>query len=85
MGYVAQSTNYPAFVFNFYSDENLTKQWDTSPESTTFNVTRNGTAGVSTDAKVTLSVTKDIPENLYYSLDPVLESTLPLIKKEISC
>ena len=84
LGYVAQSTNYPAFVLNFYTDKNLTKKWDTSIQSTTFNVSRNGTPGVSTDAKVTLSVTKDIPETLYYNLDPVLESTLPLIKKEIS-
>ena len=81
--YNVQTTNYPAFAFNFYTDENLTKQWDTSPQSNTFNVTRNGTIGVSTDAKVTLSVTKDIPEILYYHLDPVFESTLPLIKKEI--
>jgi len=84
LGYNVQTTNYPAFAFNFYTDENLTKQWDTSPQSNTFNVTRNGTIGVSTDAKVTLSVTKDIPEVLYYTLDPVFESTLPLIKKEIS-
>ena len=48
-----------------------------------FNVTRNGTVGVTTDAKVTLKVTKDIPEKLYYNLDPVLESTLPTVKKEI--
>ena len=32
---------------------------------------------------MTLSVTKDIPEVLYYTLDPIFESTLPLIKKEI--
>ena len=83
MGYVAQSTNYPAFLLNFYSDENFTKKWDTSPESTTFNVTRNGTVGVSTDAKVTLTVTNDIPEKLYYTLNPVIESTLPIVKKEI--
>ena len=83
MRYNVQTTNYPAFAFNFYTDENLTKQWDTSPQSNTFNVTRNGTIGVSTDAKVTLSITKDIPEVLYYTLDPVFESTLPLIKKEI--
>ena len=83
LGYVAQSTNYPAFALNFYTDENLTKQWDTSPESTTFNVTKTGTIGVTTDAKVTLSVTKDIPEKLYYHLDPIVESTIPFVKKEI--
>ena len=83
LGYFAQSTNYPAFVLNFYADKNLTKQWDTSSLSTTFNVKRTGTAGVSTNAKVSLFVTNDIPEILYYHLDPVFESTLPLIKKEI--
>ena len=84
LGYVAQSTNYPAFLLNFYSDKNLTKQWETSPQSTVFNVTRSGTAGVSDDAKVTLSVTDDVPENIYYTLDPIVESTLPNVKKEIN-
>ena len=84
MGYVVQSTNYPAFELNFYLDENLTKQWTTSPESTTFNITRNGTVGVSTDAKATLSVTSDIPKKLFYALNPIFESNLPLVKKEIS-
>ena len=81
--YNVQTTNYPAFSFNFYTDENLTKQFDTSPSSNTFNVTRTGTVGVSTDAKVTLSVTNDIPDVLYYTLDPIFESTLPLVKKQI--
>ena len=68
---------------NFYSDKNLTKQWNTSPSSRTFNITKNGSPGVSTDAKVSFQVTNDIPEILYYCLKPVLESTLPLVKREI--
>ena len=60
-----------SIFIEFHSDQNLTKQWDTSPLSKTFNVTRNGTPGVTTDAKVTLAVTKDIPERLYYTLDPI--------------
>ena len=83
LSYVVQSTDYSAFKLNFYSDKNLTKIWETSPLSKTFNVTRNGTIGISTDAKVSLSVTKDIPEILYYSLDPILESNLPLTKKNV--
>ena len=64
-------------------DENLTKKWDTSPESTSFNVIRNGTTGITTDAKVSLVVTNDIPDKLYYTLDPIFESTIPSVKKEI--
>jgi len=83
LGYVSQSTSYPAFSLNFYTDKNLTKQWDTSPLSQSFNVTQNGTIGVSTDAKVSLSITNDIPERLYYTLNPILESALPFVKKGI--
>ena len=38
LGYNVQSTNYPAFAFNFYTDENLTKQWNTSPQSNTLSL-----------------------------------------------
>ena len=83
LAYTHNSTDYSAFKFNFYSDQNLTKIWDTSKKSSTFNVTREGAAGLVGDAKVSLSVTGDIPETLYYKLDPIQESTLPTVKAQI--
>ena len=74
--YTHQSTEYTAFKLNFYTDQNFSKVWDTSQQSSKFNVSRE------TD-KVTLSVTDDIPTTLYYKLDPIYESTLPEVKKQI--
>ena len=51
--------------------------------STGFNVTRTGSVGLTADAKVTLEVTKNIPEVLYYRLDPIYEANLPVVKKQI--
>ena len=49
----------------------------------TFDVVRTGTVGITTDAKVTLKVNKDTPDTLYYRLDPVYESDVPVEKQEI--
>ena len=83
LSYINQSTAYPAFSFNFYTDVNYTQLWDKSENSVNFEVTKTGIIGVSSDASVTLTVNKDIPEVLYYKLDPVFESDLPDSKKEI--
>ena len=81
--YTVQGTQYSAFELNFYTDRNYTNVWNNDANSTTFNVTRTGTVGITADAAVTLEVTKDIPEVLYYRLDPVYEATTPTVKKEV--
>ncbi len=83
LGYVSQGTNYPAFKFNVYSDKNLVKVWETDKVTDTFNITRSGDAGVDSDATVTLRVNKDIPETLFYTLDPLYEGSLPDVKEQI--
>ena len=84
LSYVNQATTYSAFNLTFYTDENFTKIWDTSTLTKDFNVVRNGAAGISTDANVTLTVTKDIPTELFYKLDPIYDSNLPDIKKQVT-
>jgi len=84
LGYVNQSTNYPAFRLNFYKDKNFTQIWDSSLQTDTFNITRAGTVGVTTTAELRLDVNDDVPDVLYYTLDPIFESNLPELKKEIS-
>ena len=83
LGYSHQSTDYPAFRLNFYKDENFTKIWDTSQRDSRFNVTRTGTTGVSTNANVSVSITENVPEILFYKFDPIQESTLPTLKAQI--
>ena len=84
LGYISQGTSYPAFEFNVYSDKNLIKIWDTNKLTSNFNVVKSGSAGVDSDAKVTVTVNNDIPKDLYYTLDPLYEGTLPPVKEQIT-
>jgi len=83
LGYNSQGSAYSAFEFNFYTDENFTELWEKTESSVSFEVEKTGKIGVSTDAKVSLTVNKNIPQNLYYRLKPIFENNLPLVKKEI--
>ena len=83
LAYTAQGIGYPAFQLNFYLDNQHTKIWNTSFTNKTFEVSRSGKVGVDTDAKVTLTVNSDIPEQIYYKFDIVDESDVPLVKSGI--
>ena len=83
LAYVNQGTSYSAFQFNLHTDKNCIKVWDTSKVTKNFNLTRSGQVGVDASAKVTLTVNKDIPEVLYYSLSPLFESSIPPDKEQV--
>ena len=82
LAYVRQVQQYPAFEFSLYLDNNFTKRWYKSESSKNFEFTTTGTVGTA-GAKATLTVNKDIPEILFYKLDPIYESNLPAYKQEI--
>ena len=82
LAFTNQSTSYPAFDFNFYLDKNLTTVFDTDKETENFNVVKVGKSGES-GAKVTLTVNENIPNILYYSLDVLEESDVPVSKKTL--
>ena len=83
LSYINQSTQYPAFQFNLYTDSTFTQQFESTKITNIFNVRRTGIVGITSDAQVTLNINEYVPEKLYYNLVPVLESNLPLEKKEI--
>ena len=83
LAYTVQSTDYPAFELNFYTDENFTQLWNKGILNKDFQVTRSGQVGTS-GAKVTLTVNDNAPNILHYKLDPLEESTLPVVKEEIN-
>ena len=83
LGYVNQGTNYAAFEFDLFVDKNTLKVWNTDKVTNVFNVVKSGTPGVDADAKLTLSVTKDVPTTLFYNLTPLFESSLPPDKEQI--
>jgi hypothetical protein len=84
LSYIQQSTSYPAFDLKFFKDSNLTEIYDSNADDSTFEVQKTGVVGVTSDAKVTLNVNKETPENLYYNLIPIYNGTLPEDKKLIS-
>ena len=83
LAYTKQASSYAAFALNFYRDKSFTQLYDKNDESSVFNVVRTGTVGITTDAKVTLSITKDTPNEIFYKLDPVYESDVPVEKSQI--
>jgi hypothetical protein len=84
LSYTQQSTLYPAFDLKFFNDSNLTKNYNSNSDSRVFEVQKIGTVGVTSDAKVILSVNENTPENLYYNLIPIYDGNLPENKKLIT-
>ena len=83
LSYSSLSTLYSAFEFNLYSDNNFTNKWSKVKSGTSFNVEKIGSIGVTADAKVILTVNDEIPDTLYYKLDPIFESDIPEEKKSV--
>ena len=71
LSYTQSSTNYAAFVLEFYKDSRFTQKYETSGAETTFDISQSGTVGVTSDAKVTLKVNENTPDILYYKLSPI--------------
>jgi hypothetical protein len=84
LSYTQQSTLYPAFDLKFFNDSNFTKNYNSNSDSRVFEVQKIGTVGVTSDAKVILSINEDTPENLYYNLIPIYDGNLPENKKLIT-
>jgi len=73
-----------AFNFDLYDRSNFSNIFTTSLKNPQFEVTRTGTVGVTNNAKLTLKVTKDIPQKLFYKLTPLTgKSYLTPEKSEI--
>jgi hypothetical protein len=77
-----QSQRFPIFDFNFYIDSNFTKKFDSTQKENQFEVKKYGEVGIGTDARVTLTVNKNIPEKLYYKIDLINESLATVEKRE---
>ena len=85
LSYISLGEKYSAFDLKLFVDKNQTNVFDSSEESRLFNISRVGRVGIDTTAKLTLSVDENLPENLYYNLEPVYSNgiSLPESKSEI--
>jgi hypothetical protein len=77
------STPYSAFDINLYTDSQFKNVFDSSKISSSFEVSKIGQIGISTDASLTLRVSDSIPENLYYKFSPINSQFVSQNKKEI--
>ena len=59
------------FDFNFFRDPNFTNPYFNNSEDGGFQVVGVGTVGVTTTARVDLSLTENTPKELFYKLTPV--------------
>jgi len=84
LSYTNQGNLYPAFNFNLYKDSSFTQEFNSTEKTNQFEVKRYGTVGITTDAKVVLSINKNVPEKLYYTLTPIYDNSLPPIKEEVN-
>jgi hypothetical protein len=85
LSYTQQGSSYPAFDFKLFKNSNFTENYDSNSDNQIFEVKKVGTVGVTSDAKVTLSVNENTPKTLYYKLIPIYDATnLPDTKKLIN-
>ena len=84
LSYIQQSTSYSAFDLRFFKDSNFTEPYESNADDSVFEVQKVGIVGITSDAKVILNINKETPENLYYTLIPIYNGSLPEDKKLIS-
>ena len=77
------STRYSAFDMNLYRDSKFTNAFDGFLKDKKFQVTKSGKVGIDTDAKLTLSVNDNVPQNLFYQFSLVNTDFIEDVKKEI--
>jgi hypothetical protein len=65
-----------AFDFNIFTDSNFTNKLVSSGSSTTFEVQKYGSIGMSTDSRLELTLNDNIQKKLYYNLVPILNYNL---------
>ena len=85
LSHTQQTTDYSSFEFNLYTDKNFTNIYTGKvSDGKNYDVTKTGRPGIDGTAKVSLVVNENTPDELYYRLDPIYESDLPLVKSEVN-
>jgi len=70
------------FDFSLYLDRKFINTFETTGENDTFQVVKNGRMGTS-GANLTLNITNQVPNNLYYQFKPTSYSDLPFTFRQI--
>ena len=83
LSFNANSTNYSAFEFKFYRDEQFIDEFNTTQSSQIFDISGIGTVGITSTANIALTVNDSTPTNLFYKLVPTNLNKNSQIKKDI--
>ena len=78
LSYVRNNIRYSAFRFKFFTDKELTHEFLSSKKDGDLSVTTNGALGIDLDATVKLKYDNEFPEKLYYVLEPLKNSQIPV-------
>ena len=83
LSFVVSGVRYTAFELRFYTDSDYSNIFDTTETRSTFEVTRSGNAGIDVDAHVTLTISDEVPNNLWYKFVPINNDIITDVKNEI--
>jgi len=83
LSFVSGSSVYSAFELKLYTDEQFTQEFYGTLSGNVFNVSYIGAVGISSNAKLTLTVDDRVPSKLFYKLVPTKSNFIPPVKSEI--
>ena len=72
-----------AFSFHIYNDPEFTDEFYSTKTTSTFEVSSTGKIGVDTGANVNILISDNLPQSLYYRLEPTNLNLIPPVKEEI--
>ena len=68
---------------NLYRDSNFTDRFDGTLANNIFEITKSGKVGIDANAKLTLVVNNNVPENLFYKFSVINSDFVESSKLEI--
>ena len=83
LAFVDKGITYSAFEMHIYSDSQKINEFFTTKTNSTFEVTTSGQIGIDSTANLTLRVSNELPESLYYGFEPDNLDIIPPVKLRI--
>ena len=83
LSFVVSGVRSSAFELRFYTDSDYSNIFNTTETSSKFELTRSGNTGIDVDAHVTLTISDEVPTNLWYKFVPINNDIITDVKNDI--
>jgi hypothetical protein len=83
LSFTKEGKIYPAFQLVIYKDSNFRNRFEFSGKSSVFEIQRIGIVGKDSTASLTIKTSDNIPDNLFYNLEPINLEINTIENKEI--